>query len=171
MSSPVVLLKQWDEQWGDYPYAYSTLAASGCGPTCFTMIAKFYGINITPPQAADFAIIHGFYPTPNGTSWDFFMTAGKHFGIPIQQSTNPTEVLTALRAGIPCIAAHGPGEFTKYNHFIVYAHINEKNEVMVNDPKRNDTCKRYSWDFLVQDNQNTGYMAFIPSPNTFVKHS
>ena len=171
MSSPVLLLKQWDEKWGDYPYGYSTLAASGCGLTCFAMIARFYGINITPPEIADFAIIHSFYPTATGTSGDFFPAAGQYFGIPFHQTNNPLEVFTALQQGIPCIGAHSPGEFTKYGHFIVYAHINENNEVFVNDPKGNDTCKLYPWDFLVQDNKNTGYVAFIPAPTSLAKHS
>jgi len=171
MYNQVPLLKQWDEKWGDYPYGSSTIAASGCGPTCFTMIAQFYGIIITPPEAADFAIINSFYPTPDGTSWGFFMAAGKHFGIPFYQTWDPNEVLTALSSGIPCIGAHGPGEFTQGGHFIVYAYMTENNEVMINDPNRDDTCKLYPWDFLVQDNANTGYVAFIPSPNIPAKHS
>lgn len=171
MFNQVVRLKQWDDQWGDYPYASSTLAASGCGPTCFAMIAQYYDIKITPPVAADFAIINGYYPTANGTSWDFFAAAGSYFGIPIQQTTDPSKVLMALRQGIPCIGAHGPGEFTQYGHFIVYAYLTGNHEVMVNDPKRDDTCKLYPWDFLVQDNSNTGYVAFIPAPKILAKHS
>lgn len=171
MPIQVPLLKQWDEQWGDYPYSSSTIAASGCGPTCFAMIAQFYGIRITPPQAADFAIIHGFYPAPGGTSWGFFSAAGQYFGIPMVQTGDPNDVLTALKQGIPCIGAHGPGEFTQSGHFIVYAYITNDNEVMINDPKRDDTCKLYQWDFLVQDNENTGYVAFIPSPRILSKHS
>jgi len=166
MGSQVALLKQWDDQWGDYPYAGSTLAASGCGPTCFAMIAQFYGISITPPAAADFAIINGFYPTPNGTSWIFFTAAGLYFGIPMEQTSSPSAVLTALKQGIPCIGAHGPGEFTQNGHFIVYAYVNENHEVMVYDPNREDTCKLYPWNFLVQDNAASGYVAFIPSPKS-----
>lgn len=171
MSTQVPLLKQWDEKWGDYPYGTSTLAASGCGPTCFAMIAQYYGINITPPQAADFAIINSFYPTPEGTHWGFFAAAGDFFGIPIYQTTNPNEVHAALQQGIPCIGAHGAGEFTQSGHFIVYAYINTDNEVMVNDPNRDDTCRLYPWDFLVQDNANSGYVAFIASPSIPAKHS
>ena len=171
MCIQVPLLKQWDERWGDYPYSSSTIAASGCAPTCFTMIAQFYGINIIPPEAADFAIINGFYPTPDGTSWDFFAAAGQYFGIPIIQTQDPSAVLTALKQGIPCIGAHGPGEFTQSGHFIVYAYITADGEVMVNDPNRDDTCKLYQWDFLVEDNGNTGYVAFIPSTRILVKHS
>lgn len=171
MSNQVALLKQWDERWGDYPYASSTLAASGCGPTCFAMIAQFYGINITPPQAANFAIINSFYPTPDGTSWDFFAAAGQYFDIPMYQTADPSEVVTALHQGIPCIGAHGPGEFTKSGHFIVYAYITANNEVMVNDPNRDETCKLYQWDFLVHDNAATGYVAFIPCVRMPAKHS
>jgi|GEM_PF-1495558 len=171
MPSQVVLLKQWDDKWGDYPYASSTIAASGCGPTCFTMIANFYGINIKPPQVADFSIINGFYPTPKGTRLDFFAAAGQHFGIPIHQTTNSNEVLLALQSGIPCIGAHGPGEFTAKEHFILYAYINTHRQVMVYDPNRTDTCKFYSWEFLSMDNSNNGYVAFIPCPSIASKHS
>lgn len=171
MRIQVPLLKQWDERWGDYPYSSSTIAASGCGPTCFAMIAQSYGINIIPPEAADFAIINGFYPTPDGTSWAFFAAAGQYFGIPMVQTADPNDVLSALSQGIPCIGAHGPGEFTLTGHFIVYAYITAENEVMVNDPNRTDTCKLYPWDFLVQDNANTGYVAFIPSARIPSKHS
>jgi ABC-type bacteriocin/lantibiotic exporter with double-glycine peptidase domain len=171
MSKQLALLKQWDEHWGDYPYAASTIAASGCGPTCFSMIAQYYGINITPPKAADFAILNGFYPTAAGTNWAFFAAAGKYFGIPIYQSWDPDEVLSALKQGIPCIGAHGPGEFTHGEHFIVYASITADHAVMVNDPKRDDTCKLYPWDFLVEDNARNGYVAFIPAPRILVKDS
>jgi hypothetical protein len=171
MGSQVKRLKQWDDQWGDYPYASSTLAASGCGPTCFAMIAQYYSIHITPPAAADFAIINGFYPTQNGTSWDFFAAAGLYFGIPIQQTNNPSAVFAALSQGIPCIGAHGPGEFTQYGHFIVYSYLTPTHEVMVSDPKRDDTCKLYPWHFLVQDNANSGYVAFVPSPKIRIRQS
>jgi len=171
MPNQVVLLKQWDDKWGDYPYASSTIAASGCGPTCFTMIANYYGIHIKPPQAADFSIINGFYPTLKGTSLDFFAAAGQHFGIPIQQTRDCTKVLLALLAGIPCIGAHGPGEFSTKEHFILYAYITGNHQVMVYDPKRTDTCKLYPWDFLVGDNSNNGYVAFIPCPKIPSKDS
>lgn len=171
MYSQIPLLKQWDERWGDYPYSASTVAASGCAPTCFAMIAQFYGINITPPEAADFAIINSFYPAPGGTHWNFFAAAGDFFGIPIIETADPNKVLSALLQGVPCIGAHGPGEFSKIPHCLVYAYINNGNEVMVNDPNRDDTCKLYPWNVLVQDNASTGYLAFIPSPNIRSKHS
>lgn len=171
MSHQVALLKQWDEKWGDYPYASSTIATSGSVLTCFSMIAQYYGINIKPPQAADFAIINGFYPILNETSWGFFATAGHYFGIPLYQTSDPDKVKAALQQGIPCIGAHGFGEFSPKQHCIVYAYITADNEVMVHDPNRDDTCKLYPWDLLVQDNANTGYMAFIPSSSTDTKHS
>lgn len=157
----VPLLKQWDERWGDYPYGESTIAVSGCGPTSFTMIARFYGVDIWPTDSADYAVQYGFYPTPDGTSWGFFASAGDYYQVPMHQTSDPYEVLAALKSGRPCIGAHGPGEFTQSGHFIVYAYITENDDVMVNDPNREETCKLYSWDFLVRDNANTGYVAFI----------
>lgn len=165
----VPLLKQWDDRWGAYPYGASTIAVSGCGPTSFTMIARFYGVDIWPTDSADYSVNHGFYPTADGTSWDFFASAGAYYQVPMHLTNDPEEVLTALRSGRPCIGAHGPGEFTQSGHFIVYAYITENNEVMVNDPNKEETCKLYSWDFLVQDNANTGYVAFVSenaSPET-----
>ena len=163
MTNQVPLLKQWNDKWGDYPFGSSTIAASGCGPTCFSMIAQYFGYKVTPPQAADFAIINNYFSPDVGTSWDFFPTAGEHFNVPMYQTSNPDEVLAALRNNIPCIGAHGPGEFTDFGHFIVYAYITVENQIMINDPNRDDTCKLYPWDFVVQDNANSGYIAFVPS--------
>jgi ABC-type bacteriocin/lantibiotic exporter with double-glycine peptidase domain len=163
MSANVPLLKQWDERWADYPYGSSTIAVSGCGPTCFAMIAIHYGINILPPGAADFAVANGYYPSDGGTSWDFFAAAGQYFGVPMHQTDNPEEVRAALKRGAPCIGAHGPGEFTEAGHFLVYAYITQDDQVMIHDPNREETCKLYPWDFLVQDNTgNTEYVAFVP---------
>jgi len=163
MAIEVPLLKQWDDRWADYPYGSSTIAVSGCGPTCFAMVARYYGVDIYPPEAADFAASNGYYPAPGGTSWDFFAAAGWQFNVPMHQTGDPDEVLNALKRGIPCIGAHGPGEFTNAGHFIVYAYSTEDDYVMVNDPNREETCKLYPWDFLVLDNTgNESYVAFVP---------
>ena len=163
MMAQVPLLKQWDERWADYPYGGSSIAVSGCGPTCFAMVAQYYGVYITPPEAADFAVAHGYYPSDGGTSWDFFAAAGRQFGVPMQITFDPDVTRQALAAGYPCIGAHGPGEFTAAGHFIVYAYMTENLEVMINDPNREETCRLYSWNFLVQDNSGTGgFVAFVP---------
>lgn len=134
MSINVPLLKQWDERWANISYGDSTIARSGCGPTSFAMIARAYNIDIFPPDAADFAVANGYYPSDGGTSWGFFAAAGGRFGIPMHQTSEPEEVLQALKRGIPCIGSHGPGEFTESGHFIVYAYVTNDNQVMVNDP-------------------------------------
>ena len=163
MVKEVPLLKQWDERWADHAYGDSTIAVSGCGPTAFAMIAQFYGIDIWPPNAADFACENGYYPTDDGTSWTFFAAAGEHFNVPMAQTSDPNTVFTALTEGRPCIGAHGAGEFTQSGHFIVYAYITEDQQVMINDPNREETCKLYDWNFIVQDNANFGgFVAFVP---------
>lgn len=163
MRGQVPLLKQWDERWADYPYGGSIIAVSGCGPTCFAMIAQAYGILITPQDAADCAVANGYYPADGGTSWEFFAGCGQSFGLPMAMTDNPEEVRQALLAGRPCIGAHGPGEFTAAGHFVVYAYMTDGEQVMVHDPNREETCRLYAWDFLVQDNAGTGgYVAFIP---------
>lgn len=163
MNIRVPLLKQWDERWGSHPYANSTIAQSGCGPTSFAMIAQAYNINVTPDVAGDYAVDNGYYPANGGTSWELFSAIGEYYGVPMHQTSDPGEVLAALQRGIPCIGAHGPGEFTQSGHFIVYAYVTKEELVMVNDPNRDDTCKLYDWGFLVQDNiGNEFYVAFIP---------
>lgn len=163
MAIEVPLLKQWDSRWADIAYGDSTIARSGCGPTCFAMLAWAYGTNIFPPDACSFAVANGYYPADGGTSWDFFAAAGQYFGVPMHQTADPDEVLQALISGKPCIGAHGPGEFTQNGHFIVYAYIIDGDQVMVNDPNSEETCKLYPWDFLVQDNTGTSsYVAFVP---------
>lgn len=163
MAVKVPLLKQWDDRWGDIAYGDSNIAQSGCGPTSFAMIVRAYGVDISPPDAAQFAVDNGYYPAEGGTSWDFFAAAGQYFGVPMHQTANPDEVLQALKIGKPCIGAHGPGEFTQSGHIIVYAYITNADQVMVNDPNREETCKLYPWDFLVRDNIGTSiYVAFVP---------
>lgn len=162
MFEQVPLLKQWDERWADYSYGPSNIATSGCGPTSFAMIARFYGIDIWPPDAADFSYENGYYPTADGTSWGFFAAAGEHFNAPMFQTSEPSAVYEALKEGKPCIGAHGAGEFTQNGHFIVYAYITTDDQVMINDPNRDETCKLYDWDFIVQDNANSGgFVAFV----------
>lgn len=159
----VPLLKQWDERWADIAYGDSTIARSGCGPTSFAMIAQAYGVDIMPPDAAHFAVVNGYYPSEGGTSWDFFAAVGEYYDVPMYQTADPAEVLEALKSGKPCIGAHGPGEFTQNGHYIVYAYITENDAVMVNDPNREDTCKLYPWNFLVQDNIGvSSYVSFVP---------
>lgn len=165
--SGVPLLHQYDSRWKTHPYNNGTVGSSGCGPTCFAMIARWYGIDITPADAADFAAKGG-YHTAEGTSYTFFLEAAKNWGFEMKQGTRE-EVEKALKDDIPCIGAHGPGLFTNSGHFVVYAKLTDKG-LLVNDPNcngggPNDRGDDYAYDLnqVLTENGTPNFIAFIPT--------
>jgi hypothetical protein len=163
--SGVPLLHQYDPRWANYPYNDGTVASSGCGPTSFAMIARWYGIDISPADATDFAA-NG-YHVSEGTSYVFFADAAKNWGFDMRQATRD-EVVESLKKGYPCIGAHGPGLFTYNGHFIVYAKLTPEGKLIVNDPNcngggPNDRGDDYQYDLdeVLNDNAKEGFVGFI----------
>ena len=163
--SGIPLLHQWDERWANHPYNWGTVASSGCGPTSFSMIARWYGVDISPADAVDFAA-NG-YHTNDGTSYNFFPDAAQHWGFEMKSATR-AEVEESLRKGYPCIAAHGPGMFTNGGHFIVYAKLTDQGKLIVNDPNcggggPNNRGDDYQYDLneVLDENGTTDFIGFI----------
>lgn len=169
----VPLLHQWDDRWADKPYRYSnggsnTIASSGCGPTSFAMIARWYGIELLPPEACDFAAESGFHIS-GATAYGFFAAAAEHWSFSMEHSTSKESVLEALRKGYPVIASHGPGMFTNNEHFIVYAKLVDGDGLIVNDPNQGYGPNKNGDKFVFNLNEvlNDGGVSdwFIPTKN------
>jgi hypothetical protein len=163
--SGIPLLHQWDSRWANHPYNWSTVAKAGCGPTSFAMIARWYGVDISPADATDFAA-NG-YHTDSGTSYNFFADASANWGFELRQASR-AEVEESLRKGYPCIASHGPGMFTRAGHFIVYAKLTESGKLIVNDPNcggggPNDRGDDYQYDLaeVLNENEGSGFVGFV----------
>ncbi|MBQ3264804.1 MAG: C39 family peptidase [Ruminococcus sp.] len=124
---------------GDYTYPYGddTIAYSGCGPTCFAMVAStLTGRTITPVDAVTWCG-NSYYVDNVGTRWDYFAAASKRFGVTMEKQLDKTQtdaVVTALRQGKYVISAQSAGRFTRSGHFIVLAGLTSDGKIIVYDP-------------------------------------
>lgn len=138
----------YQDDYANVPYGSSTLAASGCGPTSFAMVASsITGKQITPEDAISWCG-NAYYVSGVGTAWSYFSAAANHFnlGISITQlsPSSPTSdtVLQALRNGKAVICSQGPGLFTRGGHFIVLSGIDDRGKISVHDPNKNNAINR-----------------------------
>ena len=169
--SGVPLLHQYDERWAsvEYPPTGSNIAQAGCGPTSFAMIARWYGVDVTPVDTCQYAADNG-YHSDGGTSYAFFPDAAEHWGFEMVTGCSEDQVREALKNGFPVIAAHGPGLFTYHRHFIVYAKLVGDDQLIVNDSNcqgggPNNHSDDYVWSLneVLSDNANNGFTAIIPT--------
>ena len=127
---------QWDERWGYSSYGTSTIASSGCGPTCMSMV--IVGLTgdttATPYRLAKYSEENGFIDGENNTYWAFLDSAARQWGLTCHEGMMDEGTLAAeLQAGHPVICSMLPGDFTDGGHFIVLTGY-ENGQVTVNDP-------------------------------------
>lgn len=129
--------------YANVPYGSSNIAACGCGPTSFAMVASYLtGTTITPADAVAWCG-NSYYVWGAGTSWSYFEAAAKHFGCgAVRESYDDNEVLKALSEGHPVISSQHAGLFTRGGHFIVLRGVENGNKVLVNDPNDSE-AKNY----------------------------
>lgn len=129
--------------YANVPYGSSNIAACGCGPTSFAMVASYLtGTTITPADAVAWCG-NSYYVWGAGTSWSYFEAAAKHFGCgTVRESYDANEVLKALSEGHPVISSQSAGLFTRGGHFIVLRGVENGNKVLVNDPNDSE-AKNY----------------------------
>lgn len=129
--------------YANVPYGSSNIAACGCGPTSFAMVASYLtGTTITPADAVAWCG-NSYYVWGAGTSWSYFEAAAKHFGCGVvRESYDANEVLKALSEGHPVISSQSAGLFTRGGHFIVLRGVENGNKVLVNDPNDSE-AKNY----------------------------
>lgn len=142
----VPLYKQWYTAWKDKSYGNSggTMQSSACGPTAFAMVASWAtGQYVSPVTCAKFSEQNNCYVAGQGTNGPKFMPlAAKWQGFDLTFTKDKNLVIDTLKAGIPVIAAHGPGMFTNGGHFIVYAGINSNGNLIINDPGNSSNDNR-----------------------------
>lgn len=141
-------LLQWDERWGYSLYGEHTLAVSGCGPTCLSMVAS--GLTgddtLTPAAVAEWSEANGHYVAGSGSSWSLMTEGAEHFGLvatelPLDEMT----MKNALEAGNPIILSVREGDFTTAGHFIVITGV-EEGQFRVCDPNSRTLSDRL-WDY------------------------
>lgn len=133
---------------GDYKNRYGshgTISSSGCGPTSMAMVlTALLGKKVSPVEAASYSVKHG-YRGSNGTSWGFFGSISKAYGLNcVQGSGNSSDIMSALRQGKMVVASMRPGHFTKGGHFIVLRGIDKNGKIIVADPAK--PARNGAWD-------------------------
>lgn len=154
-------LMQWDEGWGYSSYGTSTIAVSGCGPTCLSMIvAGLTGDNtITPSVMAAYSEQYGYITDENDTAWAFMAEAPQNWGVTaFEIAKDETSVASALSGGRPVICALGPGNFTQNGHFIVITGYNN-GEITVHDPFNKENTEKI-WKYDDIENQINAIWAY-----------
>jgi len=129
------LYKQWDEDWEDVPFSQGTLGTSGCAPTSMAMAMSWAtGKYISPVEVANYATENGLVASDGVHGADFVPAVAAHYQVEMRKTDDQEEVINLLRQGIPVVAAHDRGMFTKNGHFLVYSGIDADGRVMINDP-------------------------------------
>lgn len=139
---------QWDERWGYASYGTSIIAASGCGPTCMSMV--IVGLtgdaSATPYRMAKYSEEHGYIDEGNNTYWAFLESAAKDWGLTCTEGMlDESSLASELQEGHPVICSMLPGDFTDTGHFIVLTGY-ENGQVTVNDPFSISNTEK-TWNF------------------------
>lgn len=116
-------LLQWDERWGYQSYGDSTIAASGCGPTCVSMVVVGLtgDTTVTPYRIAQYAENNGYVLEGGGSYTALAKDAPAQWGLEVKETVEDEAfVANETAKGNPVICSLGPGEFfTTVGHFIV----------------------------------------------------
>lgn len=137
-------VQYYQDDYANVAYGSSNIAACGCGPTCFAMIASTINqTRITPEDAVRWCG-NAYYVWNLGTSWSYFEAAKNYFDLncTIRTTDNIDSVESALRAGALVISSQTAGIFTSGGHFIVLAGINSDGGIIVKDPNKNNAVNR-----------------------------
>lgn len=149
-------LLQWDERWGYAPYGTSTVAVSGCGPTCLAMVVSGLtgDASVTPARVASYSTEKGYVDESNDTVWLFMEEAAQNWGVTSYEvNLEETVVAGELLEGHPIICSVGPGDFTRNGHFIVLVGYDNGN-IKVYDPfSRENSEKTWAYEDIKEQFQ------------------
>lgn len=138
MNAPVEY-EQTDPRWRNIPYTSTsnpneTIGTDGCGPTCAAMVvATLRDKKVTPVQAADWSVSHGYLSPNDGTYWSYFHAYLEKYNIKLVQTSLASKAEAALRNNRMVITSMGRGLWTSGGHFILAYGISG-NKVLIHDP-------------------------------------
>lgn len=157
----VPYLYQIDPAWADEPYAGATVAESGCGPTCLSMVyvALTGKTDMGPATMAAFSESGG-YVYDGMTAWALMTDGAATLGLSSWEVAADVSAVTAeLAAGHPVICSVVPGDFTTTGHFIVLAGVADDGTLIVHDPNSAERSSK-TWDAQQVIDQCAGLWAF-----------
>ena len=152
----VPLIYQTD--FPEVPYHDGTIADSGCGITCMSMVGTYLNnIQYSPANLG---------PAVDHTSDNLTIkmeNAGRELGLTWTKTEEWSETVNALKNGqVVIILVDYRCNFTDGGHFIVLTGITEDGRIMVNDPnghnyEKEGHCEGYKTGFL-QEEITCGYL-------------
>ena len=146
----VVYFNQLEEPWASLPYASSTVANSGCGPTSMAIvISTLTGKNVTPEMTKSFAEDNGEYVQGQGTSHSFIGNAAAQWGLTCERvgKDRMDDVVQALKEGKMVVEICEAYTITggSSGHFIVLTGVTSDGYITIADcASRERTGKVYS---------------------------
>lgn len=146
----VVYFNQLEEPWASLPYASSTVANSGCGPTSMAIvISTLTGKNVTPEMTKSFAEDNGEYVQGQGTSHSFIGNAAAHWVLTCERvgKDRMDDVVQALKEGKMVVEICEAYTITggSSGHFIVLTGVTSDGYITIADcASRERTGKVYS---------------------------
>ena len=146
----VVYFNQLEEPWASLPYASSTVANSGCGPTSMAIvISTLTGKNVTPEMTKSFAEDNGEYVQGQGTSHSFIGNAAAHWSLTCERvgKDRMDDVVQALKEGKMVVEICEAYTITggSSGHFIVLTGVTSDGYITIADcASRERTGKVYS---------------------------
>lgn len=157
IKSQANFVQYYQYNYKDASYGYgTTIAETGCGPTAMAMvISTLTDKEVTPIDAANWSLDHGYRCYGNGTYWSYFDAYAKENGLECTQSSINADSITAnLKEGNPVIISVGPGTFTKNGHFIVLTGMTDDGQITVADPNSEERSSK-TYDLNVFLNEGT----------------
>ncbi|MBQ3078720.1 MAG: leucine-rich repeat protein [Clostridia bacterium] len=118
-----------------YNYEKKSVATSGCGATCASMVIRYLTGNMdqTPHTLFVWACKNGYYAGSGLTVYAIDELCERN-GVETSWTKDSDEAEEALKNGYPVIASMGEGTFTDGGHYILLRGIDENGKILVNDP-------------------------------------
>ncbi len=113
-----------------------SVATSGCGATCMSMIIGYLTGNKeqNPYTLFRWAVNHDLYDG-SGLTHEALTEIGALYGVGgVWVKPNEVLIKQALRQGYPIVAHMGAGTFTERGHYIVLRGLTTDGRILVNDP-------------------------------------
>lgn len=127
---------QLDKRWSGKTYSGYNFGKTGCGQASIAMIISGFGINVTPPMAADYAHQYGTFDTeegPGSTESDLTLVANR-FGLDWIVMNSESELAYYLAQGYPATVCLDLGGTVRH---IVVLTGNKGGYTTVSDPWNN----------------------------------
>ena len=118
----------------------ATIASSGCGVCCMSMVLSSVGITVAPPEMAKISTRIGARVEGGTDMGKLSSYIVEQYGLKLTKSNSPTTLKSALSAGKIAIANVGgdrtghKGVFSNGGHYIVVYGLTSKAEPIIYDP-------------------------------------